>query len=213
MAPRDLVTAQYMLTFDADAKVQQAATQSLQNLDPRIANAVLGDTQLEPAVLGYLAEVQATNDAYAEKLLLNPKTPSSAFARVAEVCSEQIGEIIANNQARFLEVPEIARSLTKNPNALRSTVDRVVDFLVRNGIVLDGVRHFEDALLRLTGDERRKAADRIDLPKELISDEFLSDEDREELRERRLIAEDEELEESEETPKNIEDLLRHMNAA
>ena len=72
----------------------------------------------------------------------------------AKVGSENICEIIANNQARLLERPEIARGLTKNPNALKSTIDRVVDFLVRSSVILDGVAEFEQALLRLTGEER-----------------------------------------------------------
>lgn len=193
LPPRDLVTAQFALTFDADPKIAKSAADALTNLDARIANAVLADQSLNPHVLGFLAESLATNDAYAEKLLLNPKTPSASFTRVAAVCSEAIAEIIANNQARILEVPEIARGLAKNPNALKSSIDRVVDFLVRNGVIVEGLRQFEDALLRLNGEERRAAADKIALPRHLIDEQFLTPEEREELsRERRLIDEDDE---------------------
>lgn len=214
MAPKDLVTAQFVLTFDADEKIRQAATQSLANLDLRIANAVLGDTNINPHVLGHLAKALALNDAYAEKLLLNPKTPSPAFADVAAVCSEQVAEIIANNQARILEQPEIARALASNANALKSSVDRVVDFLVRSGKIVEGMREFEEAILRLTGDERLKAANAVELPKHLLDEKFLTDEEKEQLRkERKLIAEDDEQEIADDKPTGLEDLIRTLNAA
>lgn len=208
LPPRDLVTAQFVLTFDADEKIAQSASNALANLDARIANAVLADQALNPHVLGFLAEALATNDAYAEKLLLNPKTPSPAFVRVAAVCSEAIAEIIANNQARILEVPEIARGLSQNPNALKSSIDRVIDFLVRNGVILEGLRQFEDALLRLNGDERRKAAEKVALPAHLIDEQFLTEEER---RERRLIDDDEEAGDAEK--ESIHKALRDMSIA
>ena len=214
MAPKDLITAQFVLTFDGDEKIRQAALQSIQNLDLRIANAVLADTSLNAFVLGHLAKALALNDAYAEKLLLNPKTPSTAFMDVAAVCSEQVAEIIANNQARILEIPEIARALASNVNALKSSVDRVVDFLVRSGKIVDGMKEFEDAVLRLTGDERLKAANAVDLPKHLLDEKFLSAEDKEQLRkERRLIQEDEDQEIADDKPTGLEDLIRNLNAA
>ena len=206
MPPRDLITAQFVLTFDADAKVAQAAQQALSGLDQRLANAVLADVQLHPEVLGYLAQVLATNDAYAEKLLLNPKTPSSAFASVAEVCSEAVCEIIANNQARLLEAPEIARALTRNVNALRSSIDRVVDFLVRSGVILDDVHHFEEAYLRLTGEERKKVADLQEIPDHLLDEQFRGEG-------RRLIEEEDDEGDEEETRRSLQEVLRNANVA
>ena len=63
MAPKDLVTAQYVLTFDADAKIREAARGALEKLDPRLANAVLGDTAMPALVLGYLGVALAARDA------------------------------------------------------------------------------------------------------------------------------------------------------
>ena len=211
MTPRDLVTAQFVLTFEAEERIAKLAAKSLADMDPRIANAVLSDTQMPPVVLGYLARTLATQDANAEKLLLNPATPTAAFLEVGKVCSEQICEIIASNQKRILEEPEIARSLDGNPNALKSTVERVIDFLVRNGAILDNMQAFESALLRLNGDERLKAADAIELPDHLLDERFLSDDAK--GAKRRLIAEDEEVGDDEDIDQPLEVLLRTMNAA
>ncbi len=212
MPPADLVTAQFILTFDADDKIAKTAEKGLTGLDQRIANAVLSDTKVHPEVLGYLAQIHATNDAYAEKLLLNPSVPAEAFPGVAAVCSEAIGEIITNNQARILEQPEIVQSLAQNPNILRSSLDRVIDFLVRSGVMVEGMREFEEALLRLGAEERLKAADNIEIPPELLDDQFLSDEDQAE-RDRQLIDEDEEDETSKGNSPKLEELLRTLNVA
>jgi hypothetical protein len=212
MPPKDLVTAQFVLTFDADAKVAEAAKSSLQKLDARIANAVLGDTTINPHLLGFLAEALAERDAEVEKLLLNPSTPSSAFVKVALLASEAICEVIANNQARVLDEPEIARSLIKNPRALRSTIDRTIDFLVRSSIILDGVPEFEQALLRLGKDDRLKAAEGIELPKELLDESFLTAADKEQIaQERKLILDDEgeQIEEGD-AKQSLEQLLKKL---
>jgi hypothetical protein len=216
MAPKDLVTTQFVLTFDADEKVKSAAEKSLSDLDARIANAVLADKTLNPHVLTYLAPFVATNDAYAEKLLLNPGTPARAFVAIAGTCSEATCEIVANNQARLLEDPEIARALTKNTNALRSTIDRTIDFLVRSGVILDDVAEFSDALLRLNGEDRLKAADAVigDIPVEFLDERFLTDEQKKELEGRRLISdEDEDGEPTDDIKQTMEQLLRNCTPA
>ena len=110
MAPRDLVTAQFALTFDPDPQIAEAAAKSLGQLDDRIAKATLSDTAMNPFVLDYLAERLQTRDALLEQILLNQSTPDTAFIRAAESCSEKICDIICLNQARLLQAPEIART-------------------------------------------------------------------------------------------------------
>ncbi len=113
----------------------------------------------------------------------------------------------------MLDAPEIARALIRNGNALKSTVDRVIDFLVRNGIILEGVAEFADALLRLTGEERLKAADALlgDIPLELLDEQFLTDEQKAERGTRRLIEEDEEGDVTEQARRTVEQLVRDLS--
>lgn len=190
IAPRDLVTAQFILTFDKDLKVASVAEASLNNLDPRIANAVLNDVSIPSPVLGHLSQIFATRDDYVEPLLLNPSTPTSVFEDVATLCTEAMTELIANNQARLLERPEIVRGLIKNPNTLKSTSDRCVDFLVRSGIVVEGLLEFESALLRLDANDRIKAADLTVIPPELLDEKLLSEKEDVSLEQRTLIDDD-----------------------
>lgn len=211
LPPADLVVAQFVLTFDPDEKIQAAAKTGLEKLDDRIANAVLSKTDIPGPVLGHLALLHAKRDDWIESLLLNPSTPTHAFLAVAEQCSEAISELIANNQARLLKQPEIARALLANPSTLKSTGERVVDFLVRNGVMLEGLRDFDDALLRLDHKARVEAVQSIDIPPEMLDQRFLdSGDDAEEHGERRLIEEDEE---ADEAPQTIEAKLRVANVA
>ena len=205
MAPRDLVTAQFVLTFDSEAPIRSAAEKSLGTLDARIANAILSDTALHPEILAYLATALSAEDHYVEKILLNPSSPPAAFLAVAGTGSEHICEIVANNQSQLLAEPEIARVLADNPSALRSTVDRVVDFLVRSGKILEDFKAFEDAFLRLNGEERLKAAAHVEIPVEML--------DPSELHERQYIEDDDETPESDEVKTSTLDTLRSYNVA
>lgn len=207
--PRDLVTAQFVLSFDGEPKIAAAAEKSLREIEPRLAAPVFGDTAVPSPVLGFLAQIHATNGLYARDLLLNPSTPTEVFEDVASICGEDTLELIANNQARLLEHPNIVRGIVQNPNTPRSTRDRVLDFLVRNGVVLEGVPFFEDALLRLGKKERLEAAQNIEIPLDMLDESMLTAEQRDALADgRRLVDEPEEEAGSERRP--IEERLRNM---
>jgi hypothetical protein len=215
MPPRDLITAQYVLTFDKDPKISAQAEESLGMMDQRLANAVLSDPALNPHVLGALAESLVARDADVERILLNNSTPDRAFFMAATRGSEAICEVIANNQARVLKTPEIARALHGNVQALKSTTERVIDFLVRNGVVLEDMPEFETALLRLSGKERKSAAESIELnvPASMLEPEFLSDEQRELRDDESLLSDDEELSDEEDTDDrklSIDQLVKDM---
>ena len=210
MPPSELIVAQFALQWDTEPKIAAAAKKSMTELDPRLANAVLSDAKLNPRVLTELATLHATNEAYIEKLLLNPGLPSVAVVEIAKSCSERmISDHIVPNQARLLECPDIARSLAANPAALKSDLDRVIDFLVRSGKIVEGLKEFEEALLRLTGEDRVKAAQSISLPTNLIDERFLTEEER---KTRELITEEEESS-AEEDNLTIEQKIRMMTVA
>lgn len=220
LPPADLVAAQTFLAFDKDENLQAAARDSLKKLDERIAKPVLSNPDMPSGVLSFLAEMCIERDDYIELLLLNRATPVSAVVWVATAANQSICELIAENQARLLEEPEIARALIGNGTALKSTIDRVVDFLVRNGVVLDGVKEFEDALLRLTGEDRRKAAEAIELPQCVVADRHAASAEASQeataedgADDRRFIEEDEDDAPEEEERLTVEQQVRNMSTA
>jgi hypothetical protein len=153
LSPSDMVSALYMLTFDAESAVRQTAASTLTSLPGRILSAALRDEEIKPQVLRYCLEAFAGRDDYVELLVLNAGTPDDAVAKVASSCQLRIAEIIGQNQLRILRYDDILRNLCKNPNAIASLIDVVCDFAVRNGMVLQDVPQMQQSRVRVFGPE------------------------------------------------------------
>jgi hypothetical protein len=151
LSPSDMVAAVYMLTFDPDAGVREAAAKSATGFPDRILATALRDEELPPPVLGYFMEALGGKDSYAEMLILNSSTPDDAVAKVAQTCSLKVAEILGQNQLRILRHENIIRQLCQNPNATPALLDGVCDFAVRSGLDLPDVSQMKDARVRLFG--------------------------------------------------------------
>jgi hypothetical protein len=157
MGPKDMATALYMLTFDADEAVRETAAKNAAGLPDRILAVALRDETADPRVLDYYVAALSAKPDYLEMLVLNPATPDEAVARVAALPQEKLLEIIAQNQLRILRHEAIVRALVANPATRPSTVDNVTDFCVRSGLVLADVPAFQAARKRVLG----AAADQV----------------------------------------------------
>jgi hypothetical protein len=114
-----------------------------------------------------VAAALAGRDGPLEKLVLARGTPDAVVAVVAAHASEKIAEIIANDQERLLRSHDLVGALRTNSVLLRSSLDRVFDFLVRAGIIYDDFPEAADALARLSSTDFEQAAAKIDLPPEV----------------------------------------------
>jgi len=168
LPPRESVIVLCGLTFDAAPEVVTSARASLGKLPDKILAAAI-DGGLPPAALGILAPLSAARDPIAEKIAVNRDTPDDAIAELALVASEHIAEIISNDQQRCLRSQPIVRALRDNPSLLRSSRDRMFDFLVRAGAIHDDLPEYAEALARLTPTEMVEVAEKIELPPELNS--------------------------------------------
>jgi hypothetical protein len=166
LPPRESVIVLCGLTFDVAPEVVTAARASLGKLPDKILAAAI-DGGLPPAALGLLAPLSAARDPIAEKIAVNRDTPDEAIAELALVASEHVAEIISSDQQRCLRSQPIVRALRDNPSLLRSSRDRLFDFLVRAGAIHDDLPEYAEALARLTPTEMVEAAERIELPPEL----------------------------------------------
>ena len=221
LPPRDLVTAQFVLTFDADPVVSSTADDALQNLPQALAS-VLSDVAAPPEVLGHLAELWAhprgdtekghdRQPAFIERILLNPSTPTEVFESVAAVCSPPTAELIANNQARLLGAPEIVRGLLKNPDVSEALKDRTVDFLLREAKFLEDVEAFHARYRALNGEDRLKAADKVPLDVTLIDERLLTPEQKAKLESDRTMNTGDVEDGEEERTLTLDEQLRRMN--
>ncbi|MEW5855111.1 MAG: hypothetical protein AB2A00_40420, partial [Myxococcota bacterium] len=167
--PRELVHIVYLLGADPDAKIAEAAQKTFATFPDRILSGVLGD-KLAPQVLDAFAEVHVDNAKVMETILLNRATEDGTFAKVAgRSKNETVITLVANNQERIMRTTDIVRALRNNPHTLRSILDNVIDFLVRNGIILDDIPEFAESMSRLGKGELEQAVQNVDVPFDLLS--------------------------------------------
>lgn len=153
LSPSDQIGALFLLTFDPDAAVREAAAKTATTLPERILSVALRDEGVKPPVLGFFLRTLAGNDAYEEMLILNPATPDTDVAEVVKGCSARICEIVGQNQLRILRHEDLIRQLCQNPAASQALVDGVCDFAVRSGVQLLDVPQIKAARVRLFGPE------------------------------------------------------------
>jgi hypothetical protein len=151
VAPVDLVTLLFLLTFDEDEGVRTTAARTADGLPDKIYGVALRSDGLRSEVIDWLAERLATKDAALELVLLNPATRDETVARLAPVVSQPLAEIVRQNELRLLRHDDIIRGLCRNPSALASTVDGACEFCVRNGLMLLDVPQLVEAHRRIHG--------------------------------------------------------------
>ena len=151
VAPLDLVTLLFMLSFDPDAAIAETAVQSAEKLPDKIWSVALRSEGLKGPVLDWLASRFATNGAALELVLLNAATLDETFARLAATVPQKLADVVRQNELRLLRHDDIVRALCRNPNALVSTVDGACDFCVRNGLTLLDVPQLVAAHKRVHG--------------------------------------------------------------
>jgi hypothetical protein len=151
VAPVDLTTLLFMLSFDGDAAVRDTAVKTAEALPDKIWGVALRSEGLKAPVLDWLADRFAAKEPALELVLLNAVTSDETVARLAVVASQRLSEIIRQNELRLLRHDGIIRALCRNPNVLASTVDGACDFCVRNGLTLLDVPELVEAHKRIHG--------------------------------------------------------------
>jgi len=179
VAPGDIATLLFFLSFDADPAVRDTAARTAEGLPERIWSAALRSEDVEGPVLDWLADRLGSAAGALQAILLNPATSDATVARLAPLVPAPLVEIIRQNELRLLRHDDIVRGLCQNPNAPASTIDGACDFCVRNGLVLldvpqlveahrrvhgtdPGVRAHEDSAERLMAEYRAELAHEVE---------------------------------------------------
>jgi hypothetical protein len=144
MGPADLVTALYQLSLDGDPNVAGAAEKTAGGLPDRILSAALPGA-LDARVLDWFARKLLLKPALLELIVLNIATDDDTFVHLAGSCAERELELIAANEQRTLRHPPIIEALYFNKQARMSTVDRLIELAVRNGVRIEGIPQFDAA--------------------------------------------------------------------
>jgi hypothetical protein len=151
VAPMDLCTLLFMLSFDPDPTVGQTARKTAEGLPDKIWGVGLRSEGIKAPVLDWLADRFAVKDAAIELVLLNPTASDETIARLAPIVPQKLAEIVRQNELRLLRHDPIIRGLCQNPNVLASSLDGACDFCVRNGLTLLDVPRLVEAHKRVYG--------------------------------------------------------------
>jgi hypothetical protein len=151
VAPVDLSTLLFFLSFDADPAVRETAVKTAEGLPDKMWGVALRADGIDGRVLDWLADRFAAKEAALELIVLNAATLDDTIARLAPAVPQRLADIVRQNELRLLRHEGILRGLCQNPNALASTVDGACDFCVRNGLTLLDVPQSVEAHKRIHG--------------------------------------------------------------
>jgi hypothetical protein len=143
LKPGEIVTVLVALQRDANPQVAQAAAGTVAKLPPPILDGAL-QSELRAEVVEALADAYSGNRDVVAVLLRQPQLDGDALTLLAERADEAIGELVATNEQRLLEFPDVIEKLYLNKRVRMSTADRLIELAVRNGLEL-GFAAFHEA--------------------------------------------------------------------
>jgi hypothetical protein len=121
VAPGDLVTLLYFLSFDVDPSVQETAARSAAALPERIWSTALRSEAVEGPVLDWLADRLVSSPGALQAILLNQATSDETVARLAPVVPAPLLEIIRQNELRLLRHDDIVPPSTAPATSASAT--------------------------------------------------------------------------------------------
>ncbi|RMD99409.1 MAG: hypothetical protein D6812_11700, partial [Deltaproteobacteria bacterium] len=192
LPPAQMGIVLYFCTFDEARAVRQAAHESFRNLPPQIRKNLIEQTThpgvlhwlcrnlLEPVLLVEGRELTAETQDALRGIVLNRHADFRTLAMIAEHCPDEgIVGIVARNQIKILEHPEIFTALERNPRISESVLDPLRTFLRLENVLTgeevpntseDQVRTIEEELDRLLSgdlfDLGRWFQEQLDIPME-----------------------------------------------
>lgn len=144
LAPGQVLTALYALSFDADPQIVEATRKSLRDMPPDILLPVL-KAEKHTGVLDWAADLRM-DFLCLEAVTTNSSTDAITIARIVRHAESRLIEVVATNQVRLLASPVIIEQMYLNPNARASTIDRVIELAQRNNVDLSGIPGLGDAI-------------------------------------------------------------------
>ncbi len=162
------------LLGDADGPVRDAAQKTLRDMPgpmllPVIRNPATPDWLLE----GLGVAVSERADLLAE-LLSNRRTPAAVHLWVSKEHGAQVvHERLCNDLERLQKHPEIVEGLWQNPNVDRYILRPPIEFLVRQGIVIESIPLSREIFNNLSAKELEEVVAEVEMPSEI--DAFLEE--------------------------------------
>lgn len=155
LPPRDMLVALYQIWVTPDDEESETAAKTIESLPPAVLNGGLGDAKLPAGVLDLIGRKYPRNEEVLNKVVRHPAVHDETLAGLARNCPESICDVLAENQARWLEAPAIVESLYQNPNCRMSVAQKMIELAVRQGVDvnLPNIDEIKQALGAVHADE------------------------------------------------------------
>ena len=128
LAPPQLVTVVYALTFDPEPEVKSAAEQTLDELPEQIVDPTLG-AEIPAPVLNRFAERFRDDEGRLIQIAVNTAISDDTICLLATLPHSKLIETIAQNQVRILRCSQLVDTLGNNPLTGHATIERILEFL------------------------------------------------------------------------------------
>ena len=149
--PGDLISVLYQLAVDSDPAIADAAGKSARELPSHILESALSDETVDARVLDYFAAIAREVPALLQRVVLNRAVADETIATLAGHVGAAVIDLIAQNEERLLRYPSIIGAMFNNPKARMSTVDRALEFAVRNDVRVPDVPSWDAMVKAIMG--------------------------------------------------------------
>lgn len=155
LPPRDMLVALYQIWVTPDDEESETAAKTIESLPPAMLNGGLGDPKLPAGVLDLIGRKYPRDEEVLNKVVRHPAVDDETLAGLARNCPESICDVLAENQARWLQAPAIVESLYQNPNCRMSVAQKMIELAVRQGVDvnLPNIDEIKQALGAVDDDE------------------------------------------------------------
>lgn len=143
--PADFASVLYQLAVGPEAEHRADAERAAAELPDAVLQGALASASIDPRVVDFFAwRVVPGREDLLEIAVQNARAAPETLADVAGRASARLVDVIADNQTRLIESPEIIAAMYKNPRAPMSTVDRAVELAVRQGVKVRGIPAWDE---------------------------------------------------------------------
>lgn len=150
LRPADSLLVLAALTAAAEDELASTARATLTTPPAPLIDAAFAGP-IDPRALAGLAE-HCKDEGVLARVVRHESVSIEVLTQLAATGSEALSELIATNETRLLEHPELIEVLYKNPRTRMSTADRIVELAIRNGKELEGIKAFREIVQALQGE-------------------------------------------------------------
>ena len=159
--PLDMLSVLYQVANSSDPQpIRDTAKETATKLPEGVLSGGLKDPAADPRVLDFFSRL--VPDEVLAVVIQNASTDPSTIAAIAASCSSSLVDLIATNEQRMLQYPDIIAGLYNNPKSRMSIADRAVELAIRNDVVVSGIMAWDELVAHYKGEKKQSASKTVE---------------------------------------------------